>query len=323
MRVLVTGASGFIGSKLVPALVQAGHEVRTFARRKPAGFDGLPVEHVNGDVTDFAAVSNAVAGSDIVFHLAGLVSYRKSDRERQHAINVTGSKNVMQACLDHQVQRVIHTSSIAGMGIPEPGTVGDESIRYNLEGRGLNYCDSKYESEQAVLEYASKGLPVLILSPGIIFGEGDTHPHHKAIFLAMSKGWLVGWPPGGVTFCDIDDVVQAHVNAITKGRVGERYVLGSANLTFREAATVCSTALGSKPPAFEIPGWILEGIGSLCETIFPLFGQSPALTKQVAWLSQQQIFFSNRKSMDELGVASTPFEQTVRRTAPYYLAAMQ
>src|SRR5439155_14942859 len=139
-------------------------------------------------------------------------------------------------CLDHHIRRVIHTSSIAGMGIPDPGTVGDESITYNLEGRGLNYCDSKFQSEREVINFANKGLPVVILSPGIIFGEGDTHPHHKAIFLAMSKGWLVGWPAGGVTFCDIDDVVQAHVSAIDKGRIGERYVLGSANLTFHEAA---------------------------------------------------------------------------------------
>jgi dihydroflavonol-4-reductase len=322
MRILVTGASGFIGSKLVPQLVGMGHQVRTFGRNTPQRFQSLQVEHFTGDVTDFSAVSNAVAGCEVVFHLAGLVSYRKSDTEKQHAINVLGSKNVMQACLDNGVRRVIHTSSIAGMGIPEPGTVGDESIKYNLEGRGLNYCDSKYESEQAVLDYARKGLPVLVLSPGIIFGEGDTHPHHKAIFLAMSKGWLVGWPPGGVTFCDIDDVVQAHVNAMTLGRVGERYVLGSANLTFREAAGVLSSTLGSKPPAFEIPGWVLEGLGSFCECVFPVFGKSPALTKQVAWLSQQNIFFSNRKAMDELGVSATPFEQTVKRTAPYYLAMM-
>jgi dihydroflavonol-4-reductase len=322
MRILVTGATGFIGSKLVPALIEQGHEVRTFGRTKNERLSQLGAEHFTGDVTDFQAVSNAVASCQLVFHLAGLVSYRKADTDKQYAVNVVGTTNVMQACLDNGVQRVIHTSSIAGMGIPEPGTVGDENIKYNLEGRGLNYCDSKYQSEKVVLRFAGEGLPALILSPGIIFGEGDTHPHHKAIFLAMSKGWLVGWPPGGVTFCDIDDVVQAHINAMTKGRVGERYVLGSANLTFREAAGVLSRTLGGKPPAFEIPGWVLEGIGSFCEAIFPMLGRSPALTKQVAWLSQQEIFFSNRKSIDELGVAATPFEQTVKRTAPYYLTMM-
>src|SRR5437868_5669939 len=138
LKVLVTGATGFIGSNLVPRLVELGYQVRTFGRKAPAGRTG---EHVAGDITDAAAVSNAVAGCDMVFHLAGLVSYRKSDRERQYGVNVIGTRNVMQACLDHGVKRVIHTSSIAAMGIPESGSVGDESITYNLAGRGLNYCD--------------------------------------------------------------------------------------------------------------------------------------------------------------------------------------
>ena len=102
------------------------------------------------------------------------------------------------------ISRVIHTSSVAAFGIPKEGEIGSEEIEYNLSGMGLTYCDTKHLAEQEVLRCVSSGLPALILNPGIIFGEGDTHPHHHAIFAAMSKGWMIGVPSGGVTFSDIN-----------------------------------------------------------------------------------------------------------------------
>lgn len=324
LKILVTGASGFIGSKLVPRLVAHGHRVRTFGRKaNPAALSGLPVEHFSGDVADYAAVHRAVEGCDMVFHLAGFISYRSSDRQRQHQVNVVGTRNVMQAALASGVQRVIHTSSIAGMGIPAPGEIGTEDMPYNLSGRGLNYCDSKHEGEQEVMKLVGSGLPALILSPGIILGEGDTHPHHRTIFLAISRGFLVGCPRGGVTFCDIEDVVAAHVNAMTRGRIGERYVLGSANLTYREAATIASAVLGCRAPAFTLPGWLLEPLGAAVEAVFPIFGLRPSLTRQIAWLSQRCIFFSNEKARRELNMPVTDFKQTIARVAPYYLGLKQ
>lgn len=320
MKVLVTGASGFIGSKLVAGLVEQGHSVRTLGRStlRP-DLAALPVEHVVADIIDHDKVAAAVAGRDVVYHLAGLVSYRKSVRDRQYRINVVGTRNVMDSCLKAGVSRVIHTSSIAAMGIPPEGQVGDESFVYNLTGRGLNYCETKHEGELVVNDYQKKGLPVLMLCPGIVLGEGDSHPHHQAIFMALSKGWLVGWPSGGVSFCDIQDVVGAHLNALTMGRAGERYVLASANLTYREATTIVSRVLGSPKPRFEIPGAIIELAGAFSEAVFPLLGQRPALTRQVAWLSRQKIFFSAAKAVAELAYQQTDFEQMIRRVAPYYL----
>ena len=119
-----------------------------------------------------------------------------------------------------------------------------EDIEYNLTGLGLTYCDTKHEAELEALQCFRKGLKVIILNPGIIFGEGDTHPHHHAIFAAMSKGSLIGVPAGGVTFSDINDVVDAHLSAIEKGLPGERYVIGSINLSFREAATIFAAVNG-------------------------------------------------------------------------------
>ena len=320
MRILVTGARGFIGSKLVPRLIQQGHQVSTFGRSPlPDDLTYRPDKHFLGDISDSAAVSQAVSNCEVVYHLAGLVSYRKAVRDRQFEVNVLGTRNVMDASLKSGVSRVIHTSSIAGMGIPPGGEVADETFVYNLEGSGLNYCETKHQAELEVESYIAKGLPVLMLCPGIVLGEGDTHPHHKAIFMALSRGWLLGWPPGGVSFCDIEDVITAHLNALTLGKTGERYVLSSANLTYRQATGIVAGVLNVPEPRFEIPGFVIDLAGAFSETVFPLFGKKPALTRQVAWLSQRKIFFSAEKARCELNFPQTDFETTVRRIAPFYL----
>lgn len=321
LKILVTGASGFIGSHLVPRLVEAGHSVRTMGRSNstPKQFQHLPLEHKRGDVTNPEQVMDAVKGCDVVYHLAGLVSYKKRDQQRQYAVNVLGTRNVMEACLKEKVKRVIHTSSVAAMGIPEGPEWGDEEFEYNLYGLGLSYCDTKHEAELEAMNFWKEGLPVLMLNPGIIFGEGDSHPHHHVIFGAMAKGWMVGVPPGGVPFSDINDVVNAHVNALTQGDTGERYVLVSANLTMKEAGTIFAKVFGSRAPMLELPGSFLVGLGTLIENTFPLFGLTPALSRQVAWLSQHKIFFSSKKAEQELGFVATPFAETIKRTSPYYL----
>lgn len=323
MKVVVTGASGFFGVSLVSRLVSLGHEVVTFGRSKqlPASLQHLPVRHVSGDVLEASSIAPALADCDVLYHMAGLVSYRKADRDKLYGINVEGTRNVMQAALTcRRTPRIIHLASIAGMGIPENGAIGDETLEYNLEGNDLFYCDTKHEGEALVLDMCKKqGLPALSLNPGITFGEGDTHPHHHTIFASMAKGILLGYPVGGVMFSDIRDIVDTAINSMTMGSLGERYVVGSANMSFRDASHILSRVIGSKPPPYPIPGPVSELAGSLCEAVFPLFGKKPALTRAVSWLSQRKIFFSSDKAIRELGHQQTPFEETVRRTAPYYL----
>lgn len=325
MKILITGASGFLGQHLAEKLCSLGHQLTTFGRTPslPDRLAPLPIHHIQGDICDLSSCLSAIGNQDTVYHLAGLVSYRRRDYDLLYKTNVIGTSNVMQACLKHDIARVIHMSSIAGMGIPPEGQIADESIVYNLQGKGLHYCDTKYAGEQAVHSLIAKGLPAIIVSPGITFGEGDTHPHHHTIFKSMVQGWLIGYPVGGVMFSDIEDVVNSCINALTRGRIAERYILGSANMTFQEAATTLAAVLGGKAPAFPIPGAISELAGNLCESLFPLFNLKPKLTRQVAWLSQRKIFFSSDKAKAELQHTQTPFIETVRRTAPYYLGQIK
>lgn len=318
--VVVTGASGFLGGRLVEKLNEVGFTVRTTGRSEQLErFKDLGVEHIKADIQDPSTLERAFSGAGAVFHLAGLVSYRRTDYDKLFKTNVLGTRNVMKACMDAGVERVIHMGSIAGMGVPKPGEIGTEELEYNLKGHGLYYCDTKYEGSQEVKRFAKQGLPVLELSPGITFGDGDTHPHHHTIFRAMASGWFIGYPAGGVMFSDIEDVVGACLSSLVRGEPGQNYVVGSANLTFKQAGEELAKVLNGRPPFFQIPGWISESAGVTSETLAQLFGTKPKLTWQVAWLSQQKIFFSSDKAIRELGYKQTPFEETLKRTAPYYL----
>lgn len=321
-RILVTGATGFLGSRLAERLHEVGFEVCTFGRQasSPERLARLAIEHVQGNIEEPDSVAAALKGVEAVFHLAGLVSYRRADYELLHRTNVLGTRNVMKACLEAGVARVIHMGSIAGMGVPKSGSIGTEDMEYNLKGHGLHYCDTKYEAEQEVMRFARRGLPVLSLNPGITFGEGDTHPHHHTIFRSMASGWFIGYPEGGVMFSDIEDVVNVCLTSLVRGQTGQRYVVGSANMSYQEAGEILARVLNGRKPCFKIPGWISESAGILCEGIFPLLKRKPVLTWQVAWLSRQKIFFSSDRAVSELGLAQTPFEETLKRTAPYYLA---
>lgn len=324
-KIFMTGASGFVGSRLCRILLETGHQVSTFGRSNvdidPAYRDRH--RHINGDITNQEEVFNALSdanGYDVVYHLAGFISYRKKDKDKQYAINVLGTRYIVEACLKYNVPRLIHTSSVAALGISSDGKPADESIEYNLKGKGLNYCDTKHNAELEVQKGVKAGLTAIILCPGIILGEGDSHPHHHAIFRSIAKGYLLGWPQGGVMLSDINDVLQVHINAMTMGRSGERYIIGGSNHTFKEAAEITAKIFGSKPPKFPIPDIFLTIAGTLSEQIMPLLGKKPALTKQIAYLAQQKIFFSFEKAKKELNLIPTPFEETIKRTAPYYLA---
>ncbi len=321
-KVLVTGASGFFGVNLVRRLCKEGYKVRTLSRAgaPPKVLRDLPLEHFVGDLTNRERVFEAVRGCDIVIHMGGLISYKAKDQQRQFTVNVIGTRYVMQACLDAKVSRVIHTSSVAAMGVPPQNTdkIADESFEYNLEGLNLNYCDSKHLAENEALNAYDRGLNVVILCPGITFGEGDHHSHHKAIIDSMEKWPFVFVPPGGVTFCDINDVVEAHISAIKNGSAGSRYAIVSANLTFKEAAEIYLKTFQKKKPIFVVPAPILIAVSLMLEFFAYIIGKEPTFNRQTSYLSAKKIFFSPKKAIAELNFKQTPFKETLKRLAPYY-----
>jgi dihydroflavonol-4-reductase len=149
---LVTGATGFVGSHVVRKLLKAGHQVRILRRGQSRTklIDGLEVETAIGDVTDRESVLAAVQGCDVVFHVAGFVSFWRGNNEIQRRINVDGTRNVVEACLTHKIKRLVHTSSIAAIGFAPEGRLGNEALEYNWWPYRINYCDTKHLAEEEV-----------------------------------------------------------------------------------------------------------------------------------------------------------------------------
>ena len=325
--IFVTGASGFIGLHLIRRLLEGGHKVVALSKNPNAVLTGLAGQYpllkpVHGDIVSMyeSDLDHLLKDVSVVYHLAGLVSYQSRDIPKQRLLNVGGTRKMAAAALRNKIRRFIHTSSIAGMGIPEKdGDIADESLAYNLTGLGLGYCDSKQEAEQVVQEFQAAGLKTIILCPGIIFGEGDNHAHHFRIFKSMSRGGSLCVPSGGIPFSDINDVIDAHVAALNNGRPGERYCLVSANRTFKQAAETFASIYGGSSPLFVIPAPVTLTAGFFSDLILYPLGFKDCLSRQQAYLANKKIFFASDKAMAELNFRPTPFEQTIKRTAPYYL----
>ena len=193
--------------------------------------EGLPVEHFLGDVLEPEAVARAVAGCDLVFHVAAVASYWRTQREQVYKVNVEGTRIVMEACLAAGVPRAVHTSSVAAIGIPRNGRPADESATFDAFSATFAYADSKHRAEAVVLQAVARGLPAVIVNPGAIYGAGDHNLISGSMVLELARRSVPLVPDGGLCVVDIDAVVQGHLAAAERGRIGERYILGGENLT--------------------------------------------------------------------------------------------
>ena len=271
MKVLVTGGTGFVGSQIVAALVRRGDAVRVLHRAtsKLIMLEGLPVEHVLGDVQEPEAVARAVAGCDLVFHVAAVASYWRTQREQVYRVNVEGTRIVMEACLAAGVPRVVHTSSVAAIGIPRNGRPADESATFDAFSATFAYADSKHRAEAVVLQAVARGLPAVIVNPGAIYGAGDHNLISGSMVLELARRSVPLVPDGGLCVVDIDAVVQGHLAAAERGRIGERYILGGENLTLLEIATEICAVVGRRAPRADCAGLDLASGRARCGCIQP------------------------------------------------------
>ncbi|MHB9144874.1 MAG: SDR family oxidoreductase [Symbiobacteriia bacterium] len=322
MRVAVTGATGFLGSNLVRLLLTGGHEVRILRRQKShlRLLAGLAYEEHVGDIRDAASLAGAFNGCDAVFHTAASVAVFGAARDRQQRTNVDGTRNVLDACLAQGVGRFIYTSSIAAVGLPPEGVIADETLPFNWAGYGMSYMETKHEAEEQVLSYAQRGLPAVILNPANIFGPGDIHMHLGGLLMAVQAGHVPAVPSGGFAVCHVTDVAQAHIAAAERGRVGERYILGGENLSFREIATTVAEVVGARPPRWTIPDFVLPAAGLALEGVAALSRKPSLLTRKSATVGGRHLYFSSAKAERELGYAITPFRESVREMYEWYLA---
>jgi dihydroflavonol-4-reductase len=258
MRVFLTGATGFLGAHIADALVAANHEVVALVRPRRADTPSpplAPLDVVTGDILEPESLRGALDGCDAVVHAAALVAFSPASAERQRAVNVEGTANVLAAARAARVRRFVHTSSIAAVGRVPSGVVADEETRYDWPP-GMAYNETKRDAERLVRR--AEGIETVVLNPAVLFGPGEIHKRTLTLFRLIKWGLLPLVPPGGTTLCDVRDVAAAHVAALTAGVSGARYILGGPHLTFRELATMIAELTRGARPLAEVPASLLH-----------------------------------------------------------------
>ena len=321
MRILVTGATGFVGSHIVKKLLGLGHQVRVLKRKTSSNkmLDGLAVETVLGDVTDRKSVFEAVQGCEAVFHVAGHVTFWNAQNEIQNRINIEGTRHMVEACLEHKVKRLVHTSSIAALGYAPEGQLGNEKTPYNWWPYHINYNNSKYLAEEEVRLGIQKGLDAVMVNPSVIFGAGDLNLNGGAIVFQIARRRVpVYMATGGCCVCDVEDVAEGHIQAWLKGKTGERYILGGDNLAWKDMLTLIAEVVGVPPPRWKLPNILNLAFGHTLDFISKFTQKEPPLTAGLARISAIPVYYSSEKAIRELGYKITPFRETIRKTYEWY-----
>jgi dihydroflavonol-4-reductase len=259
MITLVTGASGFIGSHLCRALLEAGHTVRAFHR--PSSnlrlLEGLDLQHAPGDLTQPESLLEAMQGCEAVFHCAAWMG--SSDQSgKLYAVTVEGTRALLNAAHRCGVQRVVHTSSVAALGVPANHLPVDEHHTWNFRPEVYPYGYAKYLAELEVQKAVARGLDVVIVNPSLVFGPGDIYRQSSSLVTQVAKRKLSVAVEGGINVVHVQDVVAGHLAALERGHRGERYILGGENLTYLQLINAIAEITAAPAPSLVLPGWLVR-----------------------------------------------------------------
>ena len=318
-RILVTGGTGFIGSNLSLRLVEAGYSVRILRRETSdlRTIRGTDVEQFVGDVRDLESVRRAVAGCDTVFHTAAVVTFVRKMRELQQEVIVSGTSNVVEACLAEGVGKLIVTSSIAAIGHPSEGELATEETPFNWP-RTTGYKFSKYQAERHVLDAAGRGLTAVIVNPSVVIGERDIHFHGGELVKEARQGRLLFYPEGGMNVVYVGDIVNGHILAAHKGLSGQRYILGGHNMTHQEIFRRTAALVGARRPLMKLPTSLLRFGARVIEAAGNLTGIDPPVSSDLVAGTGLHNWYSSEKAQRELGYTITPFDTMIIAAYRWY-----
>jgi dihydroflavonol-4-reductase len=323
----VSGATGFIGSAVVRRLLADGRRVRALIepQANTRNLDDLPAENlerVTVDVCDLAGMRRALEGAGAYYHLAAIYKLWTKDPASIYRVNIEGTTTSLLAARDAGVGRVVYTSSIAAVGRRTDGSPSDESVGWNLFDVANDYILTKHLSERIALRFADAGTPIVVVNPAFPFGPRDIAPTPTGgIILSVLRGQVPGVGEGGFCAVDVDDVAAGHVAAETKGRIGERYILGNHNVTFREFIELVCDVAGLKAPTIPIPRLVGQGIALGMQLWSEVVtGTEPLTTLKSIKYLQNAPWFDATKARRELDLPSTPLRVSVEKAVDYFRA---
>jgi len=307
---LVTGASGFVGAAVTRALLAAGRRVRlllrpTSDRRNLAGLD---VEISIGALEDHASLRAALAGCGALFHVAADYRLWVRDPAAMYAANVEGTRALMEAALAQGVERVVYTSSVATLGIVAGGGIADETTPSRLADMVGPYKRSKFLAEEAVRALVrERRLPAVIVNPSTPIGPGDIKPTPTGrLIVEAASGRMPAFVDTGLNLVHVDDVATGHLLAESRGRIGERYILGGDNLALAEILQRIAALAGRRPPRLRLPIAPLWPLALVAELYGRATGREPFLTLDGLRMARKKMFFSSAKAERELGYRPRP-----------------
>lgn len=316
---LVTGASGFLGWHVARLLVERGHPVRALLRPS-SKISEIDVEVVSGDLRDAASIERAVAGCGLVFHIAADYRLWAKDERELYRSNVDGTRNVLQAAWNAGVERVVYTSTVGCIGIPHGGE-GNEDCPVSLEDMKGAYKRSKFLAERAALDSAAAGLPVVIVNPTAPVGSHDVKPTPTGqIVLDFLKGDMPAFIDTGLNIVDAGDVAAGHLLACEQGRTGERYILGSENLTLEQIFAKLAALTGRRAPKVKLPYAVAYAAGVVTTTWAAVSGEPPRAPLDAVRMARKKMFVSHAKAARELGFAPGPAESALARAVKWFQA---
>ena len=268
LKIMVTGASGFLGTHLVQALLKQdqGHQVFVLARTPSSysHFEPSIQSHVqirSGDITLRESLCKAFQGMDLVFHLAAMISYKKKDNALMEKVNVQGTENVLEACVQLGIPELVYVSSVSAIGASRSKKTLNEESPFELEPLRLGYFNTKHEAEKKVFQYnKEKKIKAYIANPSTIYGAGDARKGSRRFQLKVAKGQFPFYPSGGVNVVHVEDVVKGLLSLRQKGRPGERYILAGENLLIKDLFALIAEQAGVRAPFLPLSPWTMKAI---------------------------------------------------------------
>ncbi|MEO8861151.1 MAG: NAD-dependent epimerase/dehydratase family protein [Ginsengibacter sp.] len=319
MKILVTGAAGLLGAELVKQLLEKGYTVIAIYNSTPVKLSHENLEIQQCDILDMSALEEIMEGVSNVYHCAAVVSFEPKDKAHLFKINIEGTENIVNACINANVQKLVHVSSVAAIGRIRNGETVNEKMTWTEETSNSIYAKSKYLGELEVWRGIGEGLQAAIVNPSIILGGDNWNDGSSALFKSVYNGFK--WYTEGVSgFVDVRDVAIAMIMLMNSKISGERFILNSENLSYKEIFSLMAKGFGKNPPPNKVTPFLAEVVWRL-EAIKSLFtGKKKLLTKETARTAQASVKYDNNKFLN----AFSPFYFTpIARSIAFTCATLK
>jgi dihydroflavonol-4-reductase len=324
MLAFITGATGFVGSHVARVLAAQGADLRLLIRSGSdlKNIQELKAERVVGDLRDAASLQKAMAGCDVVFHVAADYRLWVRDPEQMYRSNVEGTKAILEAARKNRVRRVVHTSSVATMGFQSNGHLANEDSPVSLAQMVGPYKRSKFMAEEIAVRAGKSGMDVVVVNPTTPVGGRDIKPTPTGrIIVDFLKRRFPAYVDTGLNLVDVAECARGHLAALEKGRSGERYILGGENLTLKQILDKLAVTTGLPSPKIRVPYVVALATGVVDQVVTGYIrNREPRATIDAVRMGRKKMFVSSSKAERDLGWKIVPVDGALHRAVDWFKA---